>query len=53
MVKSLASKFLSIIESSIWVPRVLGSIAILTPVPKRPEVEEPTHPESISSNKTK
>jgi len=33
---------LCIIESSIWVPRVLGSKATLTPEPKTPTVELPT-----------
>ena len=30
-------------ESSIWVPNVLGSRAILTPEPNTPLVDEPTH----------
>ena len=39
---NLATKFFCIIESSICVPKVLGSNATLTPVPKIPFVEEPT-----------
>ena len=36
-----------IIESSIWVPTVLGSKATETPVPKRPLEPTPTHPVKI------
>ncbi len=36
-------KFFCIIESSIWVPRDLGSIATLTPVPNIPVEDTPTH----------
>ena len=46
---NLAIKFFCIIESSIWVPNVLGSKATLTPVPKTPLVEEPT--QEFSKNK--
>ena len=41
MVRSLASKLLSIIESSICVPNDLGSSAIVTPVPKTPVDDAP------------
>ena len=37
-------------ESSICVPNVLGSIAIVTPVPKRPDDDAPTHPDKITKN---
>ena len=47
---SLASKLLSIIESSICVPNVLGSIAIVTPVPNIPVEDVPTHECRISKD---
>ena len=37
-------------ESSICVPNVLGSIATVTPVPKRPDDDAPTHPDKITKN---
>ena len=40
---NLACKFFCIIESSIWVPNVLGSNATLTPEPKTPTEEDPIH----------
>ena len=40
----LADKFFCIIESSICVPKDLGSKATDTPVPKIPFEETPTHP---------
>ena len=46
----LADKFFCIIESSIWVPTVLGSKATLTPVPKMPLEETPTQPDNINPN---
>ena len=46
---NLASKFLSIIPSSICVPKVLGSRATVTPVPKTPFDEAPTHPDKIKN----
>ena len=42
---NLADKFFCIIESSICVPKDLGSKATETPVPKIPFEETPTHPE--------
>ena len=42
MDKSLASRLLSMIESSICVPNVLGSNATVTPVPNIPVEEVPT-----------
>ena len=39
------------IESSIWVPIVLGSVAMLTPVPKIPLEDTPTHPVKIENTK--
>ena len=41
-----ASKFDGL-EKSIWVPKDRGSKATLTPVPKIPVLEVPTHPEII------
>ena len=40
-IKILADKFFCIIESSIWVPKDLGSSATDTPVPKIPFEETP------------
>ena len=45
--KILAVKLFCIIESSIWVPTVLGSKATETPVPKRPLEPTPAHPAKI------
>ena len=47
----LVAKFFCIIESSIWVPNVLGSKAIDTPVPKIPFEETPTQPNKIMLTK--
>ena len=41
---SLAAKLFCITESSICVPKDLGSNATLTPVPKTPFELNPTHP---------
>ena len=51
--KILAVKFFCIKESSIWVPKDLGSIATLTPVPKMPEDDTPAHPLKIKPKKSK
>ena len=40
-------------ESSIWVPTVLGSKATETPVPKRPLEPTPTHPVKIKHKNIK
>ena len=45
---NLPNKFFCIIESSICVPNVLGSRAILTPVPNTPPEEEPTQDDNKS-----
>ena len=42
---NLADKFFCIMESSICVPKDLGSKATETPVPKIPFEETPTHPD--------
>ena len=48
----LAVKFFCIKESSICVPKDLGSIATLTPVPKIPEDDTPAHPLKIKPTKS-
>ena len=48
MFMTLAVRFFCIIESSICVPIVLGSIATDTPVPNTPVDDAPTHPVTIN-----
>ena len=49
--RTLAERLFCIIESSTWVPTDLGSNATLTPVPKIPLEETPTHPDRMRLTK--